>query len=59
MSEKTGIRWVRYVLHQDVEKYIALGWRATGALRGCHHGERADIVEWLGEAKPPEPELED
>ncbi|WP_425991331.1 hypothetical protein [Afipia sp. DC4300-2b1] len=42
----------KYVRHHDVERWAALGWRDTGALRGTHHGEYSQLMEWSGEGEP-------
>lgn len=36
---------LRYVLHQDVEKYKDMGWKVTGDLSHSHHGQYSVIMQ--------------
>ncbi len=48
--------YFRYVRHNDVERYTALGWREVDDLRPCHHDFWSTIMRWEGEGEPKEPE---
>mgnify|MGYP006883158677 FL=1 len=36
---------LRYVLHQDVDKYKDMGWKVTGDLSHSHHGQYSVIMQ--------------
>jgi len=45
----------KYVRNYDAERWIALGWKDTGALNGTHHGEWSQLMQWVGEGEPVQP----
>ena len=45
LSNTTKTKILRYVLHQDVEKYEDMGWRVTGDLSHSHHGQYSVIMQ--------------
>ncbi len=47
-------QWLRYVVHTDVERMMALGWRVVDNMQTCHHGKYAVLMEWKGEGDPPQ-----
>lgn len=46
----------KYVRHEDIPAYVALGWRDTEALRDTHHDEHAALLEWRGVGEPVYPD---
>ena len=49
------IKIFKYVDHEHVEKYEALGWRAVNSLQGTVHGLYSTLMEWIGPGDPTEP----
>jgi hypothetical protein len=43
----------RYVPHEDVPRYLEIGWEWTSALVDTHHGEHATFMVWPHETDPP------
>jgi hypothetical protein len=43
----------RYVEHENVERFMALGWEWTSALVDTHHGEHAALMVWPHDTEPP------
>jgi hypothetical protein len=55
-TEKPKMRfahWYRYVPHEDVAKFEALGWTASTALLQTHHGDHATLCVWERDGDPP------
>lgn len=46
------IRYFRYVPHHRVAEYEANGWRIADALKDCHHGAHAVLMQWEGPDAP-------
>jgi hypothetical protein len=46
------MRWLRYVPHAEVEKYLAKGWLIEDDLKKSHHGYHAVLMIWAGEHEP-------
>ena len=45
----------KYVRHDDVDLYLALGWCPSDALAGTHHGEWAVLMLWICSCQCPMP----
>lgn len=43
----------KYVRHDDVPAYQALGWMRHSGLDGTHHGEYSALCEWPSERGDP------
>lgn len=53
----TKLRYPHHTLmvaHEDVPKYIEMGWEWTSALVDTHHGEHGALMVWPHETEPPE-----
>jgi hypothetical protein len=46
--------FMRFVPHEKVASYEALGWIARDATPGSH-GVYSRVMKWEGEGEPPEP----
>lgn len=44
-----------YVVHSQVDAYVAAGWTRLGVLDGTHHGYYSALCRWDGEGDPKEP----
>jgi hypothetical protein len=44
---------VRYVSHEDCERFERQGWEWTSALVDTHHGEHAVLMVWPHDTEPP------
>ncbi len=55
-------QWVRFVRHEMVPAFQAVGWELASSLNGSPHGEWSTIMRWPGEVEPgdepPEPDIE-
>ena len=51
------IEWLRYVIHAEVEKFLAQGWEVSDDLQGTSHGKYAVLMRWTGEGEPDEAEM--
>jgi hypothetical protein len=40
-------RMVKYVRHDETPDYLVLGWLASPALAGTHHGADSVLMVWL------------
>ena len=56
--EPGAISWMRYVIHDRVAAYEALGWRVVDTMAGSNHGHYSQLLKWAGEGDPIEPEKE-
>ena len=52
------ISFYRYVPLGFVHAFEKAGWVATPALRGTHHGDYSELMEWRGEGEPVSPRME-
>ena len=50
-------RIYRYVTHDRVNDYAALGWVHEPGLEDTHHAHYAITMRWMGEGEPREPVL--
>lgn len=50
--------YMRYVPHEAVASYEAVGWRAIAPTPGAH-GVYSTLMKWEGEGEPPAPISED
>ena len=41
-------RIFRYVRHEEVTAYVALGWTPLGSLHGTSHGDWSQLMEYRG-----------
>ncbi len=48
------IEWLRYVIHAEVEKFLAQGWEISDDLQGTSHGRWSVLMRWTGEGEPPQ-----
>ncbi len=55
-------QWVRYVRHEMVPAFQAVGWELASSLSGTPHGEWSTIMKYPGQVEPgdepPEPDAE-
>jgi hypothetical protein len=52
--EKTRLQtWHKYVPHEDVPAYEAIGWTSSTALKDTHHGDHATLMCWEHNTEPP------
>lgn len=49
--------WYRYVRHEDIAAFEAVGWRRVDGLTPCLHDFWSTILEWAGEGEPINPDL--
>jgi hypothetical protein len=47
--------WFRYIRHERIAAYEALGWVIVDDLANTHHGDHAVLGKWAGEGEPKEP----
>ena len=52
MSE---IQYLRYVPHERIAAYEALGWIVEPEVKHCHHSAHAVLMLWTGSGPPIEP----
>lgn len=45
--------YVRYVPHDKVDSYRALGWVVEQAFAPCHHCRHAAVMRYRGDLDPP------
>lgn len=46
------IEWLRYVIHAEVDKFLAQGWEISDDLQGTSHGQWSVLMKWTGEGEP-------
>jgi hypothetical protein len=44
--------YLKYVMHHEVEAYVARGWVVSDDLSGTHHGFHACVMSWPYEGEP-------
>ena len=47
--------WLKYVPHEDVAAFEALGWLRVAVSHFVHHDAYSVIMEWGGKGEPPVP----
>lgn len=46
------ISWFRYVPHDMVEDFLAVGWIIVDDMQGTHHGAYSVLMKYTGEGEP-------